>query len=129
MLRTLSENKDNEYPQNLFEIDTTFNLEEQENTETGIKEQEKLCIALANNTANFTDIKQIWDYLARMLGKEYKIENPKKENNLTINERTGDIYIGDKNIGFIGELKPQLLENLSLKIPIALLEIDLNNLI
>jgi phenylalanyl-tRNA synthetase beta chain len=127
-LRTLSENKDNEYPQRLFELGTCFELNHEGKEETGIKEPEKLCIALASNTSNFTEIKQVWDYLARMLNKTYEIEQAKQENPFMIEARTADITINNKTIGQLGELKPQVLESLGIKVPIAVLEINIEEL-
>ena len=124
-LRTLAENKDNEYPQRLFEIGTCFELDEENKEETGIKEPEKLVIVLASNTSNFTEIKQIWDYLARMLNKEYSLTTQKQENKYTIETRTAEIKINNKTIGQVGEIKQEILNILGMKVPIALLEIDL----
>lgn len=129
MLRTLAENRDNEYPQKLFEIGTTFELDKENKTQTGIAEPEKLCIAMASNNSNFTEIKQVWDYLARMLNKTYTIEQTKQENPFMIEARTADIIINNKIIGKIGEIKPQVLENMGMKVPIAALEIDIDELI
>jgi phenylalanyl-tRNA synthetase beta chain len=98
-LRTLAENKDNEYPQRFFEIGTAFELDKDNKTQTGIAEPEKLCIALASNTSNFTDIKQIFDYLARMLNKNYTLEQPSQEKiakSFFIEGRTAEIKVNNK---------------------------------
>ena len=130
-LKILSQNKDVEYPQRIFEIGTTFELDKENKTETGIKEPEKLCIALANNTSNFTEIKQVWDYLARMLGKEYTLDIPQKESLTTqflIEGRCAEIKVNNKVIGHLGEIKPQILGNIRIKVPIAALELDIEEL-
>ena len=56
---------DVEYPQKVFELDRIFNKSKKE--ETGINETESLCISIAGQNTNFTEIKQILDYLAKML--------------------------------------------------------------
>src|SRR4030042_1405711 len=66
-LKTLSENTDAKYPQKIFELGKIFE------SEKTITEKEKLSVCLTGDT-DFTEIKQILDYLMRMLDKEYKIE-------------------------------------------------------
>jgi phenylalanyl-tRNA synthetase beta chain len=69
-LRILNENKDREYPQELFEIGTIFS---KDNTrDTGISEQENLCVISA--PANFTRIKQVLNYLLETLGISYELK-------------------------------------------------------
>jgi len=126
-LRTLAENKDNEYPQNVFEIGTSFNIDETKKEESGIKEAENLCICMANSALNFTDIKQVFDYLARMTGIEYKLEEA--ENSFFIKGRCAKIIVNKKEIGHMGEISPQILENLKIKMPICALEINIETLI
>ena len=60
-LRIFSENKDHDYPQEIFEIGAVFSLDDKNKTENGINERINLTIALS--PANFTRIKQIFSYL------------------------------------------------------------------
>jgi len=124
-LKILSENTDSEYPQRIFEIGKTFSLNE--STESGISEEDRLAIALASPTSNFTEIKQVFDYLARSLGLDYKIKQ--SENPFFIEGRCGEIHINDKIIGYLGEISPKILNNLKIKMPICALEINLKELI
>ncbi len=64
-IQILSENSDASYPQKIFELGKVFNQDE--NTDTQIGETEKLCISLCYEKANFTEIKQVLDYLTKML--------------------------------------------------------------
>jgi len=83
---------------------------------------------LKDSDANFTSIKQVLDYLIRMLGKEseYKIENG--EHPSFIDGRCGTVIINGKTIGFLGEITPQILENLKIKMPVCALEVDIEQL-
>ncbi|MCH7568885.1 MAG: phenylalanine--tRNA ligase subunit beta [Nanoarchaeota archaeon] len=119
-LRTLSENKDNEYPQHIFEIGRVFSLDEKK--ETRIKEQENLIIALT--PGNFTEAKQTLDYLLKILALNYKLEETTHPN--LIDGRTGKILLNNKEIGYIGEVHPNTLRNWNLKMPLALIEINLD---
>ena len=116
LLQILEENKHHEYPQNLFTLGKTFK-------ET---EQEKLAITLCNSNINFTSIKQVLDYLMRMLDLEYEIQDCKYPT--FIEGRTGKIIVNKKCIGFLGEIHPQVLQNFSLEFPVAALELNLSKL-
>jgi len=123
ILKILSENIDSEYPQKIFEIGKTFCLNE--NEETGIKEKEKLGIALTPST--FTEIKQTLEYLGKMLSLNFEIESQEKDG--FIEGRVGKIMLNGKEIGFIGEVHPSLLSSFNLKMSLNYFEIDLENIL
>ncbi|MDO8467326.1 MAG: phenylalanine--tRNA ligase subunit beta [Nanoarchaeota archaeon] len=123
-LKILSENIDAEYPQKLFEIGRVFSKDG-----TEIKEKESLCIAIA--PGNYTELKQIIEYLGKMVNKEIKMkeaENGKIPPHF-IDGRTAEIQINNKTIGIIGEIHPKILKNWKIKIPVATLEINFDDLI
>jgi len=119
LLKTLSENTDSEYPQKIFEIGTVFIKDEKQ--ETGIKETENLILGIT--PGNFTDIKQVLDYLGQMLDTKLTIKQGEAPG--LIEGRTGKISYKDKEIGIIGEVHPSLLNTAHLKMPLVLAEIDL----
>lgn len=121
-LRIFSENKDNEYPQKIFEIGKVFTLDK--SSETGIKEP--LHLFIASSPGNFTEIKQTLDYLFKMLNKKFEIKEISNKN--LIEGRTGSILVNNKEIGSIGEVHPETLNNWGIKMPVALIEIDLTNI-
>ena len=121
-LRILGENTDNEYPQNIFEIGRVFSLDHK--AESGIGEREHLFVALT--PGNFTELKRILDYLMKMLGLEYQFhESEIKE---LIHGRTGKIAFDGKEIGHIGEVHPDVLGEWHIKLPVSVLEIDLEEI-
>ena len=122
-LRIFSENKDNEYPQKIFEIGTVYSIDKRSG-ETGVLENNNLIIA--SSPGNFTEIKQILDYLVKMLGTSYSLkEKPSSE---FIEGRSGAVIINGKEVGSIGEIHPETLNNWNIKMPIALLEISLEEI-
>jgi phenylalanyl-tRNA synthetase beta chain len=123
ILKVLSENLDSEYPQKIFEIGTIFKRDEQE--ETGIKETDKLAIALT--PSNFTELKQILEYLAKMLSVEFKIQET--ENEKYIPGTVGKIMLNEKDIGILGEIHPSILKSWHLKMPLNYLEVDLTEVL
>ncbi|PJE81307.1 phenylalanine--tRNA ligase subunit beta [Candidatus Pacearchaeota archaeon CG10_big_fil_rev_8_21_14_0_10_32_42] len=120
LLKIISENSDSEYPQKIFELGRVFYFDE----EKKIIEKEKLCSLLA--PGNFTDLKQILDYLFLNIGLEFKIEE--EENQSFVEGRVGKIIFEGKKIGIIGEIHPKILRNWKIKVPISLFEIDLEKL-
>ena len=124
MLRILSENKDSEYPQKMFEVGNTFQKDQVGKQETGIIERQRLCVTMAYDRVTFTDIKQILDYLLRMLKVDYKLEETDNQN--FIMGRTGKIVVGGSEVGIIGEIHPRTLKNWSIDMPVVLLEIGLD---
>lgn len=125
-LQVLSDNSDSSYPQKIFEIGTVF--EKDDSSNTGVKETEHLAISLIDESVNFTELKQVLDYLFKMLDIKYKIEND-DEHPAYINGRAGIIRIDGKVIGHIGEICPRVLNNWKIKMPIVALEIDISFLL
>ena len=124
LLKNFSENVDSEYPQQIFEIGRVFYLEEEKEN---IKEKEMLAAGIS--PGNFTKIKQVLEYLFRMIGKEIGKEIIFKEAKeippYFIEGRTAEIIFKDKKIGFISEVHPKTLKNWKIKMPVALFEINL----
>lgn len=124
LLQITSENSNASFPHKIFEIGRVYNKDLSENSETGIIEEERLAISLIDENVNFTDLKQILDYLFKMLNVEYSIEAV--DNSNYIIGRCAKIIINKKEIGFIGEITPRILKNWKIKMPIVALEINLN---
>ncbi len=119
MMRILSENTDKEYPQKIFESGKTFAKSDD------IKESDVLSVAVTNS--NFTEAKQILDYISRMLGMEFSVEPVKHDS--FIEGRTGKILLNNKEIGIIGEINPLVISNWNLEVPVSAIELNLDSLI
>lgn len=122
-LRILSENKDNEYPQKIYEIGTVFNNSDK--SDTGVEESEHLIISPC--PGNFTETKQILDYLFKNLDLSYELEESEKS--LLINGRTAEILLDKKAIGYIGEVHPETLKSWGIKMPLSVIEISLEEIL
>ncbi|MBN1385606.1 phenylalanine--tRNA ligase subunit beta [Candidatus Woesearchaeota archaeon] len=122
-LEILARNKSYEYPQDIFEINTVFRKGD---TETGVREDIRLCVTLCSAEANFTKIKQVLDYLFANLGLVYGIDEVSHPS--FIPGRVGRVSVGNEKIAFIGEMHPQVLQNFSLDYPVAVLELDITGL-
>jgi len=121
-LRIMSENKDNEYPQKIFEIGSVFSKDK--NSETGIRESDNLCLAIT--PGNFTEIKRILEYLVKSLG--FSLDYKEGSSNLLIDGRTASVILNGKEIGFIGEVHPEILRDFGIKMQVSLAEINLEKI-
>ena len=119
-LKILSENVDSEYPQKIFETGKVFQVKGSD-----IIEKERLSAAIT--PGNFTELKQILEYLARMLDIGIKLEELEDVPSHFIKGRTARIMLKDKQIGTIGEIHPKILKNWKIRMPVALLEIELED--
>jgi len=126
LLKIFSENSDSTYPQKIFEIGKVFSTDSSKNSETGLKETENIAIAVISEKVNFTEMKQVLDYLFKMLGTEYKIEASENPNYIT--GRIGKIIFNGEKIGFVGEIAPRVLKNWKLKMPVVAMEIEFDKI-
>jgi phenylalanyl-tRNA synthetase beta chain len=124
LLKNFSENVDSEYPQQIFEIGRVFCLDEEKGE---IKEKEMLAAAIS--PGNFTRIKQVLEYLFRMIGKEAGIifREATEIPGYFIEGRTAEILFKGRKIGFASEIHPKILKNWKIKMPVALYEIKLDD--
>ena len=134
LLQILSENSDASYPQKIFEMGRVFSRCENgvsgfrgfgvsDGSETGIKEEERLAGLMIDESINFTEMKQVLDYLFKMLDVDYSIEAV--DNSNYIIGRCGKIIVDGIEIGFIGEIAPRVLKNWKIKFPAVAFEIGL----
>jgi phenylalanyl-tRNA synthetase beta chain len=119
LLKTLSDNIDSEYPQKIFETGKIFFLKRDE-----ICESESLAAAVSSG--NFTIIKQTLDYLFRLIDLKVQIEECEDFPKYFIGGRVAKIVLDGKDLGFIGEIHPRVLRKWKIKMPVALFELNLD---
>ncbi len=151
LLQIASENSDASYPQKVFEMGKVFARDNgaprgvppaqkasagaDKGGNTGVFEKERLAITLADENIRFTEMKQILDYLFKMLGVEYSIEAV--DNSNYIIGRCGKIIVSPRDdsgepdgkkieIGLVGEIAPRVLKNWKIKMPVVGLELGLD---
>ncbi|MEM3405357.1 MAG: phenylalanine--tRNA ligase subunit beta [Candidatus Pacearchaeota archaeon] len=121
VIKILSENIKAEYPQKIFEIGKVFNLKNDK-----INEEERLIVTICSLDSNFTKIKQVLEYICKMLRISFEVEET--QNNYFIEGRVGKIVINNKDVGFIGEIHPAILKKFKIKMPTSLFEINLEEI-
>ena len=122
LLRSLSHNIHEEYPQRLFEIGKVFSLEEDP------FERWSLCSVIAHDEADYTEAKSIVQTLMGVgLGKE--LEAISAIIPTYLEGRGAYLYVADTKVGVIGEISPSIIENFKIRVPVASFEIDLTKLV
>ena len=122
LLRSLSHNIHEEYPQRLFEIGKVFSLEEDP------FERWSLCSVIAHDEANYTEAKSIVQTLMGVgLGKE--LEAISAIIPTYLEGRGAYLYVADTKVGVIGEISPSIIENFKIRVPVTSFEIDLTKLV
>ena len=122
VMEVLKNNKHIEYPQKIFDIGTVFQIGGSQ--ETGVRESLRLAAGICHEKADYTEIRQVLDYLLRMLDMKYEIKE--YEHSSFIPGRCGNVIVNNKSIGMLGEMHPKVLSNFGLEYPCAAMELDLN---
>jgi phenylalanyl-tRNA synthetase beta chain len=122
LMEFLSKNSSIEYPQRIFEIGNCYLLDK--NTATGVREGTNLACLSIHSKANFSEIKAVLDAFFLNMGKMYELKEDVFD--YFINGRAGAILVDKVNVGFIGELTPEVLEAWNLENPVIGFEIDLD---
>jgi phenylalanyl-tRNA synthetase beta chain len=124
LMEFLSNNTHVEYPQRIFEVGDCAGWNP--NLLNRVKDMRKLACVSAHSKANFTEIKSVLEPLMTNLGFQFTlrlISHPS-----FLDGRTGSILIGDRQVGVIGEVHPQVIQNWYLENPVAAMELDLDRL-
>ena len=124
LMEVFGNNKHHEYPQRIFAIGTIF--KKNDKMETSIEENDLLAAAIASENTDYTEIRQVLDYLSRSLNLKYEITET--EHNSFIEGRAARIEINGKKVAYIGELNPNVITNWSLEVPITAFELNLTAL-
>jgi len=122
IMSTLAKNIHEKYPQKLFEIGKTFKIKNSE-----IKEEWSLGVAIAHNHADYTQIKSVLESLVKYCFYK-KIATPIYNTSYYINGHSAKILLDEYEIGDIGQIHPQILENFKLRTLVSIFQINLDKL-
>jgi phenylalanyl-tRNA synthetase beta chain len=119
LLKSLSYNVHEQYPQKLFEIGKTFLK-----STAIIEERWSIAAVIAHTDAGYTEIKSTMQALLRScFGKEATTKA--STNHMFMEGRCADVIFDGKAVGALGEIIPLALENFKLRMPVAAFEINL----
>ena len=121
LMDVLMRNKHVDYPQKLFEQGTVSVTKEGK-----ILDFERVAAVACHAKADYTEIRQALDYLFRMLGVDYDIEDT--DHGSFIAGRVARISVKGKKVAFIGEISPIVLNSFGVDMPAAAFELNLTEL-
>ena len=120
LIYTFSNNIHEKYPQKLFEIGKTFST-----TNNEIRENWSLCVSIAHNTTDYTEIKSNLESFMRYCFNAF-VTTPRYDTAYFLPGHSARIFLKDDVIGEIGEIHPQVLDNLNLRTLITIFEFNLS---
>jgi len=118
LMDILAKNRHRDLPQRIFEIGIVADSEG--------RNREKVGALLMDDKASFTGIKSIVSALLRDLGLDFSVEETLHPS--FIDGRCASVLVEGNEVGFFGEIHPEVLENFDLEHPVSAFEIDISDL-
>jgi phenylalanyl-tRNA synthetase beta chain len=125
LMEFLGNNQSVEFPQKIFELGKVTLLDATKETKT--RDEEWLAAATSHPTASFSEIKAALDAFFMNLGVEWQIKETSHPS--FIEGRVGAAIVNGVDVGFLGEVNPQVLEAWKLENPTAAFEINIQKII
>ena len=123
MINTLAANIHEKYPQKLFEIGKIFKTKA-----NSVQESWSLCVSVAHDNADYSEIKSNLESVFKYTFN-ISINTPRVQAPFYLDGHSARILLNYKDIGHIGEVHPQVLENFNMKSLVSMFEIDISNVI
>jgi len=124
LMQTLQINKNNEYPQKMFEIGNVFKKDLDK--EALADEFVRLGVVMAHQNPSYTEIMQVLDYIMRMLDLKYEVVE--EHLGCFLPGRCGRVVVNGVKIAYVGEMHPQVLGNFELEMPVAGFELNVTEI-
>jgi len=125
LMKNLMDNRHESFPQKLFEIFDVVKVDE--TTETKTRRELHLGGVSSHPTACYTEIKSVVEALLADLGiTKWKICESSYPS--FILGRVAAIYYEDREVGKLGEMHPEVLNNFELENPVVAFEINLDGI-
>ncbi len=125
LIEFLSTNQSVAFPQRIFELGKVTIPDE--TRETKSRDEEWLAAATTHPSAGFSEIKACLDSLFINLGVSWQLKTTSHP--MFIEGRVGAVILGGKEIGVVGEVSPIVLESWKLENPVAVFEINLEQIL
>jgi phenylalanyl-tRNA synthetase beta chain len=125
LMEFLSINQSVEFPQKIYELGKVTHPDQ--TRETKVLEEETLAAIVTHPCAGFSEIKSALDSFFANFGVEWQIKETVHPS--FIEGRAGKVLVDGQEIGVVGEISPQVLENWKLENPAAAFEINLQKIL
>jgi phenylalanyl-tRNA synthetase beta chain len=120
-LQLLSENNELKFPAKIFELNRVSYIKNNK-----IIEDLDLLYIYSDYEVSVNDSLKVLKRLFKELKIDFDIRN--SNHKFLIDGRQGDIFVNNENIGWIGEIDPNILEKLGIKYPLTGFEISIKEL-
>jgi phenylalanyl-tRNA synthetase beta chain len=126
LMKNLSDSKHHVFPQKMFEVSDVIKLEK--TSETYTQRRIHASAVSSHPTANFTEIKSDLESLLMNLGLEnWTVEETNHPSFLE--GRAAKVSFNNLELGVVGEIHPEVLNNFDLENPTCAFEIDLQKIV
>jgi len=125
LLEVIKKNSGKEHYIRIFEVGDV--VIPNPSSETGARTERKLGIAISHGKATLTDGLALVVALFELIGLKPSFRRKAIEGLLP--ERSAEIVVIGKNVGFLGEVHPQVLRRLKIDNPVVVIEVSLNSLL
>jgi len=121
LMEFLGHNTSVEYPQRIFELGLVTLPDDKKETRT--RDDERLAAVTCHAAASFSEVKSFLDALFMNLGLEWHIAGI--DHSAFIDGRVGKVVAHKQDVGFVGEVHPEVLTAWKLENPAAAFELDM----
>jgi phenylalanyl-tRNA synthetase beta chain len=126
LMKNLADNRHESFPQRLFEVSDVGYINQR--AETRVERRLHVAGVSSHSTANFTEIKSTVEALLQNTGlKNWEIKPAKHAS--FIDGRAAAIAMKHRELGVLGEIHPEVLNNFELENPTSAFEIDVEALL
>ena len=125
LMEFLASNRHADYPQRVFEVGDVVVPDDE--AETRARNVRRLACVLIHRRAGYEEASSVLDALLSTLGVDFRLKAG--EHPSFIPGRTARVLLGEKEIGFIGEIHPGVLNNWGLRMPAAAFELEVTPLL
>jgi phenylalanyl-tRNA synthetase beta chain len=126
LMSNLADNKHQVFPQRIFEVSDVITLNEESESRT--ERRIHAAAVTSHPTANFTEIKSTLEALLMNLGlKKWTVKEA--EHPSFLQGRAATVSFKGTELGVVGEIHPEVLNNFELENPTGAFEIDLQKII
>ena len=118
-----AQNQHADYPQKIFEVGD-INIPD-EVLETRVNQIPSIACLMSDVKVNITALMTEIGFLLRNLGLDSKFKFVAKKSPTFVGGRSAHIVVNDKEVGFLGEIAPDVLTNFGIAYPVVAFEIHL----
>jgi len=124
ILKSLSYNRRKKLPFKVFEVSDVVIRDDK--FETRAYNETHVAVVIVDPNVTFTDIKAVAEHLLNALGVKYELKRVHHPS--FIEGRVVGVYVNGKEVGFFGELHPEVLLNWKLTFPTVAMELSLDKI-